>query len=91
MVRYSPALSRSIFRILGAYEDADADTFAEPIQDGDSLVLCSDGLTDFVEDEEIKIMVEQHQPRAYVDHLIRLANKRGGRDNIAVVVVKLSR
>lgn len=56
---------------------------------GDVFVLCSDGLTGHVRDEEIAALVEAHDdPQRVADALIELANQRGGEDNITVVVAK---
>ncbi len=55
---------------------------------GDTLVLCSDGLTRHVSDDEIAAMVMQYLPREAVKRLIDLANQRGGKDNISVIVAR---
>jgi protein phosphatase len=55
----------------------------------DAFVLCSDGLTGHVRDEEIAGAVASGtDPQEAVDHLIALANSRGGEDNITVVIVR---
>jgi protein phosphatase len=55
----------------------------------DLFVLCSDGLTGHVLDEEIAELATQHtEPQRLVDALIALANERGGEDNITVVAVR---
>lgn len=60
------------------------------LQAGDLFLLCSDGLTEMLTDEEIEGMIQQH--RDYldkaVDALIEEANHKGGRDNISVVLVR---
>jgi len=56
---------------------------------GDVFVLCSDGLTGHVRDEEIaEIVGGGRDPQEAVDRLIALANERGGEDNITVAVVR---
>ena len=57
-------------------------------QPGDMLVLCSDGLTKHVSDEEIGATVSRETPQAAANHLIQLANQRGGEDNISVIVIR---
>jgi protein phosphatase len=52
---------------------------------GDQLILCSDGLTDLVSDDEIKLTMENHHAEAALEHLVDLANQRGGHDNITIV------
>jgi protein phosphatase len=57
------------------------------LRDRDCLVLCSDGLTSEVSDEEIReVVLSAHRPVLAADMLVRLANERGGRDNITVIV-----
>ncbi len=58
------------------------------LQDGDMLLLCSDGLTDLVEDDEILSAVLDHSPQEATDQLVLLARQRGGFDNITIVLVK---
>lgn len=57
---------------------------------GDLLLLCSDGLTDMLSDEEIEEIVQKHRNdiNKAADALIEEANHKGGRDNISVVLVK---
>lgn len=57
------------------------------LKNGDRLLLCSDGLTDLVEDQEILEFVQEQTPEDAVDKLIDLANERGGHDNITIVLV----
>lgn len=59
------------------------------LKEGDSLVLCTDGLTDYVEEEEIKNIASTLSAEAAVDRFIKLANERGGGDNITVIVIKI--
>lgn len=55
---------------------------------GDTLLLCSDGLTDVVSDKEIEQTVARHQPQEAARKLIDLANKAGGPDNITVLLLQ---
>jgi protein phosphatase len=57
---------------------------------GDTLVLCTDGLSGVVEASEIAdAVVRSHDPAAICEDLVELANSRGGPDNVTVVVGKL--
>ncbi len=91
----TPAAARAhprrnlIYRALGL-PDAEADLFIEPIQEGDTLILCTDGLCGVVEDEELRAIVEQYPPDESVQQLIAHANARGGPDNITAIVVRVS-
>ncbi len=57
------------------------------LEPDDQLLLCSDGLTDLVEDDEILKMLATIPPEQAVDELIDLANQRGGHDNITIVIL----
>ena len=59
------------------------------LQAGDVVLLCSDGLSDVVEANEIWEALKGREPQAAVDALIMLARQRGGRDNITVVVIQV--
>jgi hypothetical protein len=80
-----------ITRALGTDPDVDVDTFSIPTQPGDLFMLCSDGLTSMVEDEEILKTVEKHRDnlQTAAKALIRAANKGGGEDNITVVFFEI--
>jgi protein phosphatase len=61
-----------------------------PLEPGDAVVVCSDGLSDLVEGEEIlDTLVRNGDPQATVDELIALARSRGGHDNITVIVMQV--
>lgn len=79
-----------LYRALGQVEDTDADLYSRNLNDGDWLVLCSDGLTRHVSPAEIaEIVAEDKTPDETVQVLINLANQRGGEDNVSAVVVKM--
>ncbi len=61
-----------------------------PIESGDIFLLCSDGLTGKVEDEELGALLASLDPEEVVQVLVDLANLRGGPDNITVIVVKVT-
>ncbi len=76
-----------ITRAVGTDPDVDADTFAVQAQEGDVFLLCSDGLTDMVDDEEILDLLDRYHDdldRA-TKALVSAANRGGGEDNITVV------
>lgn len=77
-----------VTRALGTGEDAEADFWLLPVDDGDRLLVCSDGLTNELRDEEILgILAGQTHPQDAADALIAAAIDAGGRDNITVIVV----
>ncbi len=79
-----------ITRSLGPKEEVDVDLEGPfPLEVGDAFLLCSDGLSGFVSDEEMAVLIETLPPEEAVDVLVDMANLRGGRDNITVIVVRL--
>jgi protein phosphatase len=57
---------------------------------GDVYLICSDGLTKMVTDEQISnVLATQSNPEACAEELIRVANENGGKDNTSVVVVRV--
>jgi protein phosphatase len=81
-----------LYRSIGTDPSVEVDTFAEQLEPGDILLLCSDGLVNHVSDEEIaRSVIEQSDPDRACAHLVALANERGGRDNISVVIVRVER
>lgn len=59
------------------------------LEPGDSLLLCSDGLTDLVSDDEINAALGNQPLQKALDGLIELANKRGGHDNITIIGIQI--
>ena len=79
----------AITRAVGVYERVDVDTLALEVLPGDTFVLASDGLTGYVESLDELATQLQLEGDAAVKSLIKLANDRGGKDNITTVIVKL--
>ncbi len=81
-----------ITRSLGIQESVVADTLDAPltVEAGDSFLLCSDGLTAYAEDEDLRDAVSGATPEAACRALIDFANAGGGRDNITVIVVTVA-
>jgi len=76
-------------RSLGDSEVPEVDVRTEPVQDRDVFVLCSDGLTGGVTDQEILDLVRRHRdPRQAAEALVDLANEKDGSDNVTVVVAR---
>lgn len=78
-----------ITRAVGAGQKLEIDFFDEDLRKGDILLLCSDGLSNMVEDEEIEKIIKSGRelPKIAMD-LIERANRNGGKDNIAVVLAQ---
>jgi serine/threonine protein phosphatase PrpC len=78
-----------ILRSLGMEESVSVDVDKHPLLVGDIVVLCSDGLTRHVADEEIARVVRELSPQKAVRRLVDLANVRGGKDNISASVTRV--
>ncbi|MDQ4045861.1 MAG: SpoIIE family protein phosphatase, partial [Actinomycetota bacterium] len=77
-----------VTRALGAGDETEADYWLLPIEEGDRMMVCSDGLNGEVSDEQIlDILSTVADPQEAVDELIQAALRGGGRDNITVIVV----
>ncbi len=77
-----------ITRAVGVMESVVPDFFEVDVREEDRLLLCSDGLSGMVTDEEIfKIVREEGELDVCADKLIKLANHKGGKDNITVILV----
>jgi protein phosphatase len=77
-------------RALGTEPDVVVDEFDVALTDGDRLLLCSDGLTGMVTEEQIvAILSAAPDPQDAADRLVRAANRAGGVDNITVVVIDI--
>lgn len=84
-------LKHVLTRNLGSSEDVDADVFEIEPANGDRFLLCSDGLTDLVSEEEILLaMLDEDEPQTLCRGLLDTALRRGGHDNTTIVTVWLS-
>jgi protein phosphatase len=80
-----------ITRALGTDQEVDVDTFAVEAESEDLFLLCSDGLTTMVDDEEIRDLVTRAGSLDQAAKgLVKAANKAGGEDNITVVLFRLA-
>ena len=78
-----------ITRSLGTQPEVEIDLFREVLEEGDTLLLCSDGLSGMVSDEELEQTAERFVPQESVYHLIERANENGGADNITAVIARV--
>jgi PPM family protein phosphatase len=74
---------------LGSVRDPQIDLYELTLEAGDQLLLCSDGLTGHVEDDELAVILGEQDPDEASAALVRLANERGGQDNISVGVLRV--
>ena len=78
-----------ITRAIGVKEDIESDFFEYRLKKGDIILMCTDGLSNMVEDEEIfQIVRSSRDVVEAVEQLIERANSNGGKDNIGVIVAE---
>ncbi len=78
-----------ITRAIGATDDVITDIFEVTLEEGDIILMCTDGLTNMVKDEEIhRIAKSPKELKTRVEQLIDRANENGGKDNITAVVIE---
>jgi protein phosphatase len=78
-----------ITRALGTEPVIECDIYEQAVAQGDHILLCSDGLTNMAEESEILETVTSCGGERACEELIALANARGGKDNISVVLIKI--
>jgi len=80
-----------VTRALGSGPEVEIDLSREKLRPGDAVLLCSDGLTDGVRDEEIRQVVAGHDPPEAATQLVELASQRGGSDDVTALVIGIRR
>lgn len=78
-----------ITRSLGNTPSVDIDVFEEDIEEGDKFLLCSDGLSGLVSDDEMQKILIKSSPSQASWELVNLALDRGGNDNVTVLIVEV--
>ena len=80
-----------ITRALGARNTIEADFFNLELEAGDIVLLCSDGLTNMVEDEDIRRVLKSGRDlKERAETLVQMTNDNGGKDNISVIIIEPS-
>lgn len=80
-----------VTRALGVDPEVETEIHDYPVQSGDIYLMCSDGLNDMVEDEEIQLTLQTLAANLELaaTQLIQMAKDNGGRDNVSVILVKI--
>lgn len=78
-----------ITRAIGTESTIDIDICRVGIKKGDYILLCTDGLTSFVSDDEIEAVIKTHELDDAVSELVNMANSKGGTDNITIILIKV--
>ena len=81
-----------VTRALGIDAKVEIDVIEDELAIGDIYLLCSDGLTDMVKDEEIHLTLGKYSGNLALaaDKLVEIANKYGGKDNISVILARVT-
>jgi protein phosphatase len=93
-IRSEDAVQHSLRHVIlnvigGSEEGVQVDVHRVPLQAGDQLLLCSDGLTEMVSDADIRSILHVEKEPAYAcQRLVERANANGGMDNVTVVVAR---
>ena len=86
--KYHPS-RHVITRALGTEPNVDIDGFVFDINPSDKILICSDGVTNMIEDENIKKIIQMNTLENAVNLLVLLANENGGTDNITTILVEI--
>ena len=79
-----------ITRAVGAIEELEIDFFEEHVQSGDLILMCTDGLSNMVDDTDMRQIIQTGRDVVEkVQHLVEAANRGGGKDNITVAIVEV--
>jgi serine/threonine protein phosphatase PrpC/CRP-like cAMP-binding protein len=84
-LQYKNAVTRAV----GVYESVEVDTLDFDVLKGDRFLLCSDGLSGYLEEAELAKLFAETPDEELAQRLVDLANECGGKDNITAVVVKV--
>ncbi|HUO66421.1 MAG TPA: protein phosphatase 2C domain-containing protein, partial [Gammaproteobacteria bacterium] len=81
-----------VTRALGVEANVDVEVQEIEVQKGDYFLMCSDGLPDMVEDEDIHLTIStfNNDVKTIGEQLIKLTNDNGGRDNVSVILVRVA-
>jgi serine/threonine protein phosphatase PrpC len=82
-----------VTKALGIDPSVEPEIHEYPTKPGDVYLLCSDGLCDMVEDDDIALAVQTfgNNLKMATSHLVQMANDNGGRDNVSVILVRVLR
>ena len=80
----------AVTRAVGIYPSVEVDTLDFDILPGDSLLMCSDGMYMYLEDEDVPSIMGHDSVNQLPDRLVDLANNKGGSDNITAMVIRVS-
>ena len=78
-----------ITRAVGAKNDIQVDIYVVELKPGDLLLMCSDGLSNMLEDDEMRMIIKRQRDIVEMaEELVKAANENGGKDNISVILIE---
>jgi protein phosphatase len=85
------SINHVVTRALGTAEDVEVDIFEQDTETDDLYLLCSDGLTDMLSDDQMEKVLQETDKdlNEKARKLIEMANQEGGKDNISVILIKV--
>ena len=83
---YSHPKKNMLTKALGCVETVEPDVYTKTFIKDDIILMCSDGLTNMIREEEISKIIKQDKEKA-TENLVKQANDNGGLDNITVVII----
>lgn len=79
-----------ITRAVGAFDELEIDFFEAHVEAGDEILMCTDGLSNMVDDTEIRQIIQTGRDVVEkVQHLVEAANRSGGKDNITALIIEI--
>lgn len=76
-------------KALGSCDELDVNTYSTTLLDSSTILLCTDGLHDYVRDEEIRMIALTESPEDAAKHLVRKARKNNSKDDITIIIATL--
>ena len=86
---YNSPYKNAVTRAVGVHPSVEVDTYDIEVKPGDQFLLCSDGLSCYLDDPQILDFMSREEIKAIPDELIVHANASGGKDNITAIVVRM--
>jgi len=76
-------------KALGSCDELDVNTYSTTLSDPSTILLCTDGLHDFVRDEEIRMIALTESPEKAAEELVQKARDQGSKDDITIIIATL--
>jgi len=77
-----------LIKAVGVEKEINPDYFEVNINEGEKILMCSDGLSGYSSEEEIIGIINTHTIDESINKLVNLANEKGGKDNITIALIE---